>query len=106
MSKWQNCIHVDANMDGVYCKDGHGDHYGRCWAYNGVQCPSYEDKIPTNADHIRSMTDEQLAEFLVRLAFCSDMECDGCPFEDNGTECWTAEGIENWLKQPYKEKET
>ena len=61
----------------------------------------------TKADHIRSMTDEELADFLVRLGGCADdASCEGCPFENSGAVCWTAEGIEKWLKQPYKEKET
>ena len=39
----------------------------------------------TNADHIRSMTDEELADFLVDLA-------------DDGNLL-----IREWLKEPYKE---
>lgn len=64
-------------------------------------------KPKTNADHIRSMTDEQLA--LLFGAMCKTSECyavDGsvCPFADNcpidalGDNLWL-----NWLKQPYKE---
>lgn len=45
-------------------------------------------KPKTNADHIRSMTDEELAEFLFEM---QDIEYDhkGQPLD--------------WLKQPYKE---
>ena len=48
-----------------------------------------KDKLaPTNADHIRSMTDEELAQIL------------GC---SNGF-CWsTSHYALEWLKQPYKE---
>ena len=40
----------------------------------------------TNADHIRSMTDEELADFLVDLADDGDLL------------------IRDWLKQPYREE--
>lgn len=45
-------------------------------------------KVDTNADHIRSMTDEELAELLFEM---QDIEYDhkGQPLD--------------WLKQPYKE---
>ena len=47
----------------------------------------------TNADHIRSMTDEEL-----KLYLCSLSGCPGCN--------WGAAGgcdLEDWLKQTYKE---
>ena len=53
----------------------------------------------TNADYIRSMTDEELSEFLYDVwntgwydGFSHDKECVETPY-----------GIE-WLKQPYKEE--
>lgn len=36
-------------------------------------------KRPTNADRIRNMTDEQLAEFLDDITtYCNIAECDNC----------------------------
>ena len=58
----------------------------------------------TNADYIRSMTDEELAKFLLE-AICG-AACFGegvfpyhpCPQDQNCEKC----GL-NWLKRPYKE---
>ena len=69
----------------------------------------------TNAQHIRSMTDEELAALLD--AFCESSECrtaDGavCPFysdcpHDGNIGCNGTCGIwTDWLKQPYKEDGT
>ena len=63
-------------------------------------------KPMTNADYIRSMTDEELAKWFLSFGticeICSDVEI----FCDDGTiacgRC--AIGIENWLKQPKEEK--
>lgn len=58
--------------------------------YNGKACENARkehcpDVVFTNADHIRSMTDEELAGFLFGI---SEM---------------TFENAEEWLKQPYRE---
>lgn len=56
----------------------------------------------TNADHIRSMTDEELAGFL-----SPTFSCYGCPArtycerDEIGVDC--NELVASWLKQPYKE---
>lgn len=34
------------------------------WHNCGSDCPNFEAKVTTNADRIRSMSDEELAEFL------------------------------------------
>lgn len=61
----------------------------------------------TNADHIRSMTDEALAEFLCEVY---DDECCGVYQDEVGKFiCGTTiidydpHKIKEWLKQPYKE---
>ena len=62
----------------------------------------------TNADHIRSMTDEELMEVLGLIAWadcCINPTCDVC------TSCVfygfcqnkTADDVLEWLKLPYKE---
>ena len=53
-----------------------------------------EAKPMTNADHIRSMSDEELASYVIcptekRCEFCCEPNCNDCVLE--------------WLKQPYKE---
>lgn len=65
-----------------------------------MRCPNYPWKCemcgayrePTNADHIRSMTDEEMATDLLPLfeGLCED----GIP---------SPEYMRFWLKQPYKE---
>lgn len=58
-------------------------------------CLNYAPRPLTNADRIRSMTDEELAEFLFHAwnnaAWCSEKDC---PDEESCFPCWL-----NWLKQ-------
>ena len=72
-------------------------------------CPDYPDKCsmcgafrePTNADHIRAMSDEELAEFLMKLMGHAQCFAEGifryhpCPQDQNCKQC----GLE-WLQQP------
>jgi hypothetical protein len=55
--------------------------YKECLCEDCLKELGWESTPKTNADHIRSMTDEELAEFL----------------------CSVYDEIEDWLKQPYKE---
>lgn len=67
-----------------------------------------QDEVLTNADRIRSMSDEELAYFI-----CSNFECKFCPIshiEDIWLEavCDAQHGHEieklvEWLQQPVKE---
>lgn len=61
----------------------------------------------SNADHIRSMTDEELADVfgsLCVVAECRTVDGNVCPFYSDcpidrlGDSLWL-----NWLKQPYEE---
>ena len=76
MGGCKNC----ANMDNEYC-----------FACNDGN----QFKPMTNADRIRSMTDEELAEFLFHAwnnaSWCSAKDC---PDEDSCLPCWL-----DWLKQ-------
>lgn len=64
-----------------------------------------ETRARTNADHIRSMTDEELGKYL-SAAF----HCYGCPARkfcdsvDHLYECH--ETLADWLQQPYEEVRT
>lgn len=62
----------------------------------------------TNADKIRSMSDEELAEYIVkfhfRLPFNCEDKCDegvspGCGFRCHYGEGWHREWILEWLKE-------
>ena len=89
------------------CKyEGTGIWDGRCIGTKEVdpcpgydKCKKYKPNYTTNADHIRAMSDEELASW-----FCNSvtMECcyDTCPArhicsgDDNG--------MLKWLKQPFE----
>lgn len=86
----------------------------RCWGTKEIDpCPGYDkckDYRPdcTNADRIRSMTDDQLHKFIVSLTYdgwtfaCSNPpECDPAP--ENEHKC--AECLKRWLQQPAEECE-
>lgn len=89
------CVHRTAegickkfSVDGVlsYCVDG--------------PCP---DEVITNGDRIRSMSDEELAEWLT-YPVCAYADCyKRCPAlpENNRAKC--DENILEWLQQPTKE---
>lgn len=79
----------------------------------GSECDEFNQKIlappPTNADRIRAMTDEELAEKISRssiLELC-DIVCDGdckavATFNKTSQQrC--AEIVLNWLRQPAEE---
>ena len=72
------------------------------WAYKGKTLKEWADSISepkTNADRIRSMTDEELANFYFDFFFpqCPYCECDPgkpCPEHDDCKIC-----LLEWLKQ-------
>lgn len=56
--------------------------------------------VKTNADHIRAMTDEELAaELSVNCRWCVYLPLRKCP-----KEC--EKGVLAWLKQPYQKEDT
>ena len=64
-------------------------------------CPEFEAAVETNADSIRSMTDEELAEFLCKINGCYQENCPGaklCKFGGG-----LANGLKKWLQQPAEE---
>ena len=70
-------------------------------------CLLKEQKTQTNADKIRSMTDEELAvfldEFSGRCMDCEKLGPDtGCPIYKGGVFCLPCD-VMDWLKQPAKE---
>ena len=63
-------------------------------------CPN---ETPSNADRIRAMSDEELAEFLCDFRACDADEhpCNGCKAEKYCRAGHT--GTIDWLKQPAEE---
>ena len=60
------------------------------------KCKDYEESKQTNADHIRSMSDEELAEFLIDHHRYPCKYCSGCHVE-------CSDGLMQWLKSEAKE---
>ena len=59
------------------------------------KCDEWADPTPmTNADRIRAMSDEELAEFLQDAKFYCQRNCEKCL---RGTDCIS---MLQWLKQP------
>lgn len=66
-------------------------------------CEDYMSHLPTNADRIRSMTDEELAIWLASITDCGECEIysykDGCMASDEACACqWLY-----WLRQEAAE---
>lgn len=65
------------------------------------KCEDSLGDLMNNADHIRSMTDEQLAEAIDNSNYCLvPSEFVDTEFCDATSDCKSC--ILNWLKQPYK----
>ncbi len=77
--------------------------FGTCIAEEGRICECFE-RHPTNADRIRSMSDEELAG-LIRVIYMSEecplctLECETCFFKEVCDGKYFGKEIE-WLKQP------
>lgn len=85
------------------CKFEHG---GDCCNSGATQymckCKQPCDTISplTNADHIRSMTDEELAKFIPNWSYTDACEL-GDRYVDCNSECENC--VAEWLKKDYKE---
>lgn len=88
----------------AHCKANQLDCNGFC---NRFDSPCIKKNcrffgVKTNADRIRAMSDDELAEFLCdRMAHCDPRYCPGC--ETCGIEIGKASGLKNWLQQPAEE---
>lgn len=65
-----------------------------------IKCPLYNAKPTTNADRIRAMSDEELAELLGGMCKIAE-QCDDCPLDGKcpggSYDCGS---WDEWLKQP------
>ena len=86
----------------INCKTECGNE--RCFAkryglFAEKTCPNYkEPSLRTNADRIRAMTDEELAEFLTPVK-CVDCHLLDCGVEEIGDNRTCEQRIRDWLKQ-------
>lgn len=92
MSDCSKCNRTDIKCCHTCKKDANNCNV---WHNCGSDCPEYEAKATTNADRIRSMTDEELAEFLCKLDTMGTE-----PKSLWNGEFWIDEGEEllNWLQ--------
>ena len=91
---------------GINCKVcvyGSTCNTGRGHAYHVKSCVQYtEGKPKTNADRIRSMTDEELALWLAKFTDCSECPISAyphCTTSDEACAC----GWHEWLKDEVSE---
>lgn len=102
------CDHARMREDicGIYCVGGF-------WKQPDGSCDHYVDYLekrrsdpapagPTNADRIRAMRDEELAEFAIMSSkfFCTKKHDEVCEKPMGCTEC-----AFNWLQQPAPKEE-
>lgn len=68
--------------------------YDDCRTGAGLTCPcgAYRSKTITNADRIRAMSDEELAELLCSMTYCYE-----CSYKNA---CTHDDGYLDWLQQP------
>ena len=71
-----------------------------CWKTSDKKCPHFIQK--TNADHIRAMSDEELAKWIDWLfGRCEWCDTDEIATDDcNDVECTPC--ILKWLQQPFE----
>ena len=86
-------------MDGcIYrTKDGECDLYAEGGKFKAFCDPEHCDNIaPTNADRIRAMSDEELAEFIAQQGSCPTLPDGTSPesCKESCYGCWL-----DWLKQ-------
>lgn len=101
-----NCANYDRKIGfAPICGKCHYDQYANDFEREPSEWKP--GKHFTNADHIRAMSDEELAAWIVSFGTICDI-CSDVTFNcDDGTiacGCCSV-GVANWLKQPYKENE-
>ena len=74
------------------------------WCLENEDCGLFKQKPQTNADRIRSMTDEELAEWVRQYGDCILTHCCACDIcvptmEDMSCKDW----ILKWLKQEVEQ---
>lgn len=86
----------------------------RCKYYTEIsnyaeECKDFEEKKQTNADRIRSMSDEELAKLITSgemcaiCPFCQYYGTKDCYMENEGEHMNCAQGIMKWLQSEAEE---
>lgn len=86
------------------CKHGQNGAYEKLLRPNCPDSPEcYEFELYTNADRIRAMSDEELAEFLSDFKDCAKDCLVGKGVKDCSGICATSETLRMWLQQPEED---
>lgn len=101
----ENCGWLEVNPSGaMFC--GYSDQ--RTWKDEGCLAWKDKDEPQTNADRIRAMSDEELADWLGRiLVHCDGTEAIKCMPSCPLYKCCNdqpSDNIEDWLKSPVEEE--
>ena len=73
--------------------------HNRLVLYPNLGCVHCKKTCTTNADRIRRMTDEELADFMTYY----DCNCEYCAYEECGEKSECEKGVLQWLKQEVKD---
>lgn len=90
----RDCVYPAKRENGLYCTKNNAHIAG----IGG--CRDGKEKLPTNADRIRAMSDEELAEWLAEITDCADCKIythatNVCMTSDEACACaWL-----DWLRQ-------
>jgi hypothetical protein len=96
MSKECACVYYDNGK----CQKFSDDKF-HSWCVEGT-CT---DRVSSNADRIRAMSDEELAEWIAGMTTVCECcaELNECEAPRGFNRC--SHGVEDWLKQPYESGE-
>ena len=83
----ENCKYVFESMDGEHCK-------------NCIHNATDNFEPMTNADHIRSMDDTEMAEFLCDVSSRGDNKYESCIAADKCV--YMHNGMIDWLRSPVE----
>lgn len=105
MAKCNDCKRTDVKCCTTCARDSYSC---AVWHHCGKDCEKYVPRRNTNADRIRSFSDEELAEFLLHSqsrCYCPYAKTDKCIVERGGdcTDVYAKERIKEWLKSEVKE---
>lgn len=99
----ENCIFVDESLDKDPCQECNRVFLAQRIKPNFIS----KRKPKTNADRLRAMSDEELAEWMYKVIVCSTCPCSPCITaddidKDGNIKCTPCENILlKWLKQRW-----
>lgn len=96
-SKCKTCMNSYPSLECVNC----GTKFWHYKPYRDIIARFIGAEIITNADRIREMSDEELAEFIPNWSYTKACKCDEEILVDCNNECEKC--VLEWLQQPAEE---